>query len=171
MTLILGGVDKGNDYGLIKEMVEEHHDDKGIIWPFEFAPYKVGIVVINTKDEIQLKKDIAICETSLKKIAGEYIFGYENDELESVVGELLRNKNETISVAESCTGGFLGHKFTSIPGSSDYFMGGVLAYSNEVKMELLGVEVDGKQHDEFNKHFHKNMTDHRSLQSLKHLYY
>jgi len=91
-------------------------------------------------DEIQLKKDIAICETSLKKIAGEYIFGYENDELESVVGELLRNKNETISVAESCTGGFLGHKFTSIPGSSDYFMGGVLAYSNEVKMELLGVD-------------------------------
>lgn len=93
-------------------------------------------------DEIQLKKDIAACEASLQKIAGEYIFGYENDELESVVGELLRNKNETISVAESCTGGFLGHKFTSIAGSSDYFVGGALAYSNEIKRNLLGVESE-----------------------------
>ncbi|MEY4384696.1 MAG: Nicotinamide-nucleotide amidase [Bacteroidota bacterium] len=90
-------------------------------------------------DESLLKKDIEHCYQNLLPIAGQFIFGFENDELESVLGELLKQKNATVSVAESCTGGYLGHKFTSIAGSSAYFLGGVLAYSNEIKINLLQV--------------------------------
>ncbi len=90
----------------------------------------------------QLKGEIEACYEQLLPLASSYVFGFENDELESVVGDLLKQKNATVSVAESCTGGFLGHKFTSISGSSEYFLGGVLAYSNKIKTSLLGVEED-----------------------------
>jgi PncC family amidohydrolase len=60
-------------------------------------------------------------------------------QLESMVGELVRSKGLTVSLAESCTGGLLGHRLTNVPGSSDYFIGGVIAYSYEAKERVLGV--------------------------------
>ncbi len=60
--------------------------------------------------------------------------------LASRVGQLLRQRNLTVSVAESCTGGRLGDRITDVPGSSDYFMGGVISYSNAAKVNLLGVD-------------------------------
>jgi len=59
--------------------------------------------------------------------------------LEEELGEKLRNRKLTIAVAESCTGGLLGSKITDVPGSSEYFLGGVIAYQNEVKESLLHV--------------------------------
>ncbi len=56
------------------------------------------------------------------------------------VGELLKSKGLTIALAESCTGGKLGDMITDVSGSSDYFLGGVVSYSNQAKMELLGVD-------------------------------
>ena len=58
------------------------------------------------------------------------------------IGNLLRKKGWTVSVAESCTGGLIGSFLTSIPGSSDYFTGGVIAYSNKIKTDLLSVSPD-----------------------------
>ena len=75
----------------------------------------------------------------LQEIAGLDYFGADDDTLASVVGKLLRQAGETLSVAESCTGGGLGELLTSVPGSSDYFRGGVIAYENQVKMSLLDV--------------------------------
>lgn len=67
----------------------------------------------------------------------------ENDRpLEVTVGELLKKKKLTVSTAESCTGGSIAARFTSIAGSSEYFTGGIVAYSNEVKMEILHVSPD-----------------------------
>jgi nicotinamide-nucleotide amidase len=79
-------------------------------------------------------------EKELHGIIGEYIFGYNKDTLQSVVGNLLRSGGLSLSVAESCTGGFLAHLLTSEPGSSDFFAGGVIAYSEEVKKQILGVD-------------------------------
>lgn len=67
----------------------------------------------------------------------------ENDRpLEVTVGELLKKKKLTVSTAESCTGGSIAARFTSIAGSSEYFIGGIVAYSNEVKIEILHVSPD-----------------------------
>lgn len=62
--------------------------------------------------------------------------------LEAVLGELLLERNLRLAVAESCTGGLIGHLITNVPGSSGYFSGGVIAYSNEIKMRLLGVSEE-----------------------------
>jgi PncC family amidohydrolase len=60
--------------------------------------------------------------------------------LEAIIGELLREHGLTVSTAESCTGGLVGHRITQVPGSSAYFLGGVIAYSNAAKERLLGVK-------------------------------
>ncbi len=75
----------------------------------------------------------------IELLLGDRIYSRNGDSLEVVVGDLLRKNHATVSVAESCTGGLLGERLTSIPGSSDYFVGGVISYSNELKIELLGV--------------------------------
>jgi len=62
-----------------------------------------------------------------------------DERLEHVAGKLLRAQNLTLSVAESCTGGLLGHRLTDVPGSSDYFLGGVVAYSYDAKERVLHV--------------------------------
>lgn len=60
--------------------------------------------------------------------------------IEKFLGDLLRKRGLTLVVAESCTGGLVGHRITQAPGSSDYFLGGIIAYSNPVKNRLLGVK-------------------------------
>jgi len=70
---------------------------------------------------------------------GEQVYSLTNQDLPVVVGGLLRNAGLTVAVAESCTGGLLGKRFTDVPGSSRYFLGGVIAYDNRAKTGLLGV--------------------------------
>lgn len=72
-------------------------------------------------------------------IISEYVYGYGNIELEEAIGKILIEKKQTVSVAESCTGGYLGHQFTKVSGSSAYFMGGILCYDNSVKINQLSV--------------------------------
>ena len=94
-----------------------------------------------------LAERIAPCEIDRQfdRLAGlipHYLVGYGDDTLESATGALLRSRGETLATAESCTGGNIAHRFTAMPGASDYFLGGVVAYSNEVKTALLGVDPD-----------------------------
>lgn len=77
--------------------------------------------------------------TEIKNIAGLDYFGSDEETLASVVGKLLNDAQQTLSVAESCTGGGLGAMLTEIPGSSSYFLGGIIAYANQVKEQLLNV--------------------------------
>lgn len=76
----------------------------------------------------------------LYKLIPRYIFGEQDDSLEKIIGVLLREKGETLSTAESCTGGLIAHRITTVPGSSDYFIGSVIAYSNRIKEKDLGVD-------------------------------
>lgn len=75
----------------------------------------------------------------LYAIAGDYIFGEENDSLQLVLGNLLKQKKATLSTAESCTGGFISHLITTVPGSSAYYKGSIISYDNNVKIHELGV--------------------------------
>ena len=82
-----------------------------------------------------------------KQIAAEFVFGEGDDQIEDVVGKLLEDHQTTVATAESCTGGNIAAKLTSRPGSSAYFQGSVVAYSNDVKKQQLGVqEATLKEH-------------------------
>jgi len=70
----------------------------------------------------------------------QFIYGEDEETLEMAVGRLLRDKNLTLCTAESCTGGNISHKITSVPGSSDYYRGSVIAYANDIKTSVLGVD-------------------------------
>ena len=82
---------------------------------------------------------LAPLEAEIRSRTGTACFGADDDTLASVVLELLRRRGETLAVAESCTGGGLGAALAAVPGASDVFRGGVIAYANAVKQELLGV--------------------------------
>jgi nicotinamide-nucleotide amidase len=86
-----------------------------------------------------LRREADELVANLKPLAGEYIFGTGEDPLEAVVGQTLRNKGLTLAAAESCTGGYFSHMITAVPGSSDYFVGSVIAYANNIKLKELGV--------------------------------
>lgn len=75
----------------------------------------------------------------IKQTAGRYIYGYDDDVFEAAVGKILVKNKKTLSTAESCTGGYIAHLITTVPGSSDYFKGSVVAYANDVKKNMLGV--------------------------------
>jgi len=79
---------------------------------------------------------------SLKGRLKNHLFSENNEELEEVIGKLLLKNNYTLSTAESCTGGLLGHRITNIPGSSKYFFQGVQVYSNQAKIKLLNIDED-----------------------------
>jgi nicotinamide-nucleotide amidase len=82
---------------------------------------------------------LAAAEASIAGALGEDCYGRDDESLEQVIGRLLREHGLTLSVAESCTGGLLGHRLTNVGGSSAYFERGVIVYSNRAKEELLGV--------------------------------
>jgi nicotinamide-nucleotide amidase len=76
----------------------------------------------------------------LEAIFGGRLFGFDDDTLESVIGRLLRERGETVSTAESCTGGLLGSRITDISGSSAYYMGGAICYTGAAKTQMAGVD-------------------------------
>jgi nicotinamide-nucleotide amidase len=79
---------------------------------------------------------------ALQRQVGDILLGVDGALLEEVVGRRLREQRLTLAVAESCSGGLICHRLTNISGSSDYFLGGVVTYSNQAKMDLLGVATD-----------------------------
>jgi nicotinamide-nucleotide amidase len=78
----------------------------------------------------------------IELLLGDRIYSRNGQSLEEVVGNMLGERHNTLSVAESCTGGLLGERITSVPGSSTYFLGGFITYSNRMKVESLGVPED-----------------------------
>lgn len=98
-------------------------------------------------DKQQLNSELNTQLNQLKKIAKNYIISDQNQSLEEVIGKLLIQKKAKMAVSESCTGGYLAHLITSVPGASQYFEGGLVSYSNEVKKEILNVrELNLKKH-------------------------
>ncbi|MEA2021381.1 MAG: CinA family nicotinamide mononucleotide deamidase-related protein [Candidatus Caldatribacteriota bacterium] len=96
----------------------------------------------------------------LIKILGNYIYGSDEETIEEVVGKLLKTKKLTVAVAESCTGGMLGEMITRIPGSSEYFQGGVISYNAKIKKDLLKVPLEAiKKHGEVSKEVAQLMAE------------
>ncbi len=93
-------------------------------------------------DQALMESTLEEKSNALKLLIPTYIWGEGKQTLEEVIGKLLKQKGQTLATAESCTGGFIAHRITSIPGSSAYFKGSIIAYDNQVKQNLLGVEAN-----------------------------
>ncbi|MBN8652965.1 MAG: competence/damage-inducible protein A [Cytophagales bacterium] len=90
----------------------------------------------------QLESETNQLIEKLKERVGQFIYGYGETPIEVVIGETLRARKLTLSIAESCTGGYLSHLITSVPGSSEYFLGTMIPYAYEIKMRQLGVKPE-----------------------------
>lgn len=106
-----------------------------------FPEVHLSLAVID-EDPASVSELFERLENEIENALGDFLFGFDDDTMESVVGELLQKQGKMLATAESCSGGLIGHKITSVPGSSNYYAGGVIAYSNDLKEKLLGVAAD-----------------------------
>jgi nicotinamide-nucleotide amidase len=98
-------------------------------------------VTAKTQDIREARRLVNAMTGLLRERLGDNVFGFDETGLERAAGARLRKAGVTLALAESCTGGLLGHRITSVPGSSEYFLGGIVAYSNDAKRSLLGVSA------------------------------
>jgi nicotinamide-nucleotide amidase len=94
------------------------------------------------KNDIEANELLDQLGDRIEAALGEYVFSSGGESLEEVVGMYLVMRQKTVAVAESCTGGLLSERLTRVPGSSNYFLGGMVCYSNELKTALAGVPAD-----------------------------
>jgi nicotinamide-nucleotide amidase len=106
------------------------------------APENHVKVVVRTSDPAQSQAVLEQVDHELRKRIGQGIYGVDSETFPMVVGRVLREAGATLAFAESCTGGYAGQMITSEPGSSDFFLGGVMAYSDALKVSLLGVPAE-----------------------------
>ena len=96
-------------------------------------------VILRGMDSPEGLSALEATQARVVELLGDRVLGVDCEGLPELVGDLIRNAGMTLAVAESCTGGLLGKRVTDVPGSSDYFLGGVISYSNAVKTKVLGV--------------------------------
>ena len=100
---------------------------------------EIHLLSQSQKDIAQAEQKIEALSSTLMDRLGENVFSSSGEDLEEIVGLLLRQRQKTVAAAESCTGGYLGHRLTNISGSSDYFLMSLVAYHNDIKSSLLHV--------------------------------
>jgi nicotinamide-nucleotide amidase len=139
ITILTAGLSES----MTADLLEEWESNLPSEYTFAYLP-SIGILrlrlSISGKNEDNLKRQLKYEANKLVQILGKkHVFGFDDDTLPSVIGNKLKNINCTLSVAESCTGGYIAHQITSIPGSSAYFMGSATTYANSAKSQLLQV--------------------------------
>ena len=102
---------------------------------------KLRLTAFGTNKE-QLQQEVAAQIQVLLPQIGKYVYGYDEETLETALGKLLKNAGKTIALAESCSGGYVSHLITTVPGSSAYFQGAVVPYHNAFKERILGVKSE-----------------------------
>jgi len=99
-------------------------------------------VIVRDSDVARAQETLEKIDVELRKRIGGGVYGVDDDTFPMAVGRALAGHPSTVALAESCTGGMAGELLTSVPGASAYFLGGVMAYSNEMKEKLLGVKTE-----------------------------
>lgn len=133
-TLMTCGIGESD---IVARFEEAGFPPGGLDIAYSAAPGRVEITISSPEGDEDLAASAA---AEARELIGEYVYAEERLGIEEVVGRLLAGRGATVAVAESCTGGLIGHKLTSVSGSSVYFLGGVVAYSNDAKMRELGVD-------------------------------
>lgn len=105
-----------------------------------FPRVQARLTIVGAPEE-NLEARLDALELRVRERLGTHLYAVGNEGMEETVGRLLRERNQTLAVAESCTGGLIGHRITDVPGSSAYFLLGTVTYSYEAKQEVLGVRA------------------------------
>ncbi|HEC44342.1 MAG TPA: competence/damage-inducible protein A [Bacteroides sp.] len=139
-TMLIQGVPESH----LAKLLEEYEDSipTGVKLAYLPSPGRVRLRLTSSGKDRRAVEDLVNQEMQrlIPFIPQGKLYGYGEEELEKLVGQLLKDNNATLALAESCTGGTIASLITSVPGSSEYFIGGVVAYSNEIKQEVLGVD-------------------------------
>lgn len=130
---------------LLAEKIENWEDNlpKNIKLAYlpSFGQVRLRLTGFGDDEEVLHQQIDAEVEKLIPQIE-KFVYSQTDEDLEFAIGRMLKEKNQTVSVAESCTGGYVSHLITKVPGSSVYFMGSVVSYSNEAKMNVLGVKSE-----------------------------
>ena len=141
-TLLVQGIPESHLADSLSEFEDQLADN--IKLAYLPSPGRIRLRLTGMSDDKQaissaIEKEI---EKLQKIIPGDNFYGFDDEQLEQVIGVHLKNKGYKLALAESCTGGTIAQMITSVPGSSAYFLGSLVAYSNEIKEKLLGVEQE-----------------------------
>ena len=125
---------------ILQEKITDIIDSNNGKCDIAFLPHRMlGVDIRLTSSDNQLVEDLI---NEIVPRIKKYVYGYDNDKLEQVIADLLIKNNLTVSTAESCTSGLLASRLTDVPGSSQYFKGGSVCYSNELKINDIGIDKD-----------------------------
>jgi nicotinamide-nucleotide amidase len=140
-TLITQGIGESD----LAEILKDWEDQLGDSLKLAYLP-SPGLVRLRlsgqAKSKAESKNLVEQGIAEMRALLGDLIFGEDVSSLEEIVGKSLQVRNLSLATAESCTGGYIGHLITSIPGSSEYYLGGLVAYSNALKVEYLGIKPE-----------------------------
>jgi nicotinamide-nucleotide amidase len=137
ITILTSGIYETSLFNKLREIIEENKETFKVAFLPSFKGVKIRISSIDTNINVNIFYDF---QKKIEDQISDYIFGYNEDKIEDVVAKILLDKNLTLSVAESCTGGGVSKILTSISGSSRFYKGGIVAYSNEIKINVLDIK-------------------------------
>ena len=136
-VFLTSGITESRLSNILSDLISLNSDE----FKFSFLPNYSGVkFVVLSKNRNKKKYDL-LCK-DIENLIKSYCYGFDNDTLSGVVGEKMISKKITLSLAESCTGGMISKKITDIPNSSLFFKGSVVAYSNQIKEQILEVPRD-----------------------------
>ena len=140
-TLVVSGIPES----IISEQIKDIEASLPNGFKIAYLPnYGVVRLRISARglDETYINAELKRIQSEISSILGDFVVSFVDQKIEETVGKLLAERNETLSIAESCTGGYTAHLITSVSGSSKYFPGSVVTYSYENKTEVLGVDAN-----------------------------
>ncbi|MEO6844424.1 MAG: CinA family nicotinamide mononucleotide deamidase-related protein [Ginsengibacter sp.] len=140
-TILTAGIGESAIAEMIKDFEKELPKEIRLAYLPNYGMVRLRLTTSGF-DRIKTEKVINDRFIELKKLVKEYIVTNEDETMQEVLGKILLKNNETISTAESCTGGAIASLITSVPGASAYFQGSIVSYSNDVKQSLLNVKKD-----------------------------
>lgn len=132
----------GEGETVIAEMIKDIESSLPVDIKLAYLPHFSQVTLRLTSYKSELKKELDNYEQQILNRLDKLVFGTGDVNLSKAIGALLRERKETIGTAESCTGGYVSHLITSIPGSSEYYMGSVIPYAYELKTSLLDISAE-----------------------------
>ena len=138
--LKIAGLTESGTEDLISDLYPRENSDLGMTILSSPGQIEIHLTAFSPRSEQAALRLLRGASDAVSARLRENVFSTNGESLESVVGNLLKKHSRTVAVAESCTGGLLGHRITNVPGSSAYFLEGVQVYSNAAKVRRLGID-------------------------------